>query len=174
MTNYTGSKSIRKLAIKIFLITLHSADCERTFSALAKKISLNNLQVQVASVTFLVEDNERIIEDFEVEEAEYNLEIIEHFDIENIVFLNDEVFRDSESDSDNEEFQDYEDEFEKLNYDKLTGNKTEQDLNTINNIDSNTIDNIDSNTIEKNNANDNITRDSSIIENENEALKSDL
>ena len=46
------------------------------------------------------------------------------------------------------------------------------DLNTIDNIDSNTIDNIDSNTIDENNANDNITRDSSIIENENEALES--
>ena len=34
MTNYAGSKSIGKLAIKIFSITPHSADCERTFSAL--------------------------------------------------------------------------------------------------------------------------------------------
>ncbi|CAG8734286.1 11098_t:CDS:2, partial [Racocetra persica] len=140
-----------------------------------QKTSLNDLQVQVASATFLVEDNEKIIEDFEVEEAECNLEIIEHFDIENIVCLNDEVFQDGESDSDNEEFQDYEDEFDELDYDELTGNKTGQDnidSNTIDNIDSNTIDNIDSNTIDENNANDNITRDSSIIENENEALES--
>ena len=34
MTNYASSKSIGKLAIKIFSITPHSADCERTFSAL--------------------------------------------------------------------------------------------------------------------------------------------
>ena len=175
--------------------SFYISNIKKELAFFGKKISLNNLQVQVASATFLVEDNERIIEDFEVEEAECNLEIIERFDIENIVCLNDEVFRDGESDSDNEEFQDYEDEFDEFDYDELSGNKMGQgvfdfdptelaanlvrewdyennDLN-IDNIDStNTINNIDSNTIDENNASDNISRDSSIIENENEALES--
>ena len=95
MTNYTGSKSIGKLAVKIFSITPHSADCERTFSSLGwiygkqrcqlslsriqamaqirsfyvsnikrelaffgKTVSANELQEQVASATFLVEEDE--------------------------------------------------------------------------------------------------------------------
>ncbi|CAG8515010.1 527_t:CDS:2 [Gigaspora rosea] len=61
---------------------------------------------QVASATFLVEDNKRIIEDFEVEEVEES----EY----------------SGSDSDNEGFQDYDDEFDELDYDELTGNKRGQ------------------------------------------------
>ncbi|CAG8469539.1 14924_t:CDS:2 [Gigaspora margarita] len=69
MTNYTGSKSIGKLAIKIFSITPHSA-----------------------------------------ESPSYGTKIVEYFDIENIVCLNDEIFQDGGSDSDNEEFQDYNDE----------------------------------------------------------------
>ncbi|CAG8764683.1 12360_t:CDS:2, partial [Gigaspora rosea] len=75
LTNYTGSKSIGQLAIKLFSITPHSADCERTFSSLE----------QVTSATFVVEEDESIIEDSKIEEAECdNLEIIEWFDIENI------------------------------------------------------------------------------------------
>ncbi|CAG8717872.1 22475_t:CDS:2 [Gigaspora margarita] len=82
---------------------------------------------QVASATFLVEDDKRIIEDPKVEEAEYDLEIIVHFDIENIVCLNDEIFQDSESNSDSEEFQDYDaDEFNELDYNELISNKTGQ------------------------------------------------
>ncbi|CAG8818181.1 14812_t:CDS:2, partial [Gigaspora margarita] len=125
-TNYKGSKSIGRLAIKLFSITPHSADCERTFSSLGwlygkrrqqlslsriqamaqvrsyyisnikkelafygKKSSLDDLQKQVVSATFLTEYN--------------NLEIVERFDIENIVCLKDEIFQDNESDSDHEE-----------------------------------------------------------------------
>lgn len=154
-TNYTGAKSVGKLAIKLFSITPHSADCERTFSSLGwlygkrrqqlslsriqamaqvrsfymsniekelvffgKKLSYNDLQEQVKSATFLVEDDEGIIEDEDItddpeEDAiEYDSEIIERFDIENIVFLRDEMFQDGESDADSEESQsDRSDEF---------------------------------------------------------------
>ncbi|CAG8830446.1 16962_t:CDS:1, partial [Cetraspora pellucida] len=66
-----------------------------------KTLLLNKVQVQVILATFLIEDNERIIEDFEVEELELNnLEIIEQFDIKNIVCLNNEIFQDNESDVD--------------------------------------------------------------------------
>ncbi|CAG8708316.1 5585_t:CDS:2, partial [Gigaspora rosea] len=131
-TNYTDAKSVGKLAIKLFSITPHSADCKRTFSSLGccmenekelvffgKKLSYNDLQEQVKSATFLVEDDEGIIEDEEditddpeEDVVEYDSEIIEHFDIENIVFLRDEMFQDSESDIDSEESQsDRSDEF---------------------------------------------------------------
>ncbi|CAG8717894.1 9647_t:CDS:2, partial [Cetraspora pellucida] len=139
-----------------------------------KILSLNCIAhcINLVSKDILIEDNERIIENFEIEEVEYG-----------------------ESDSDNEVFQDYKDEFDELDYDELSGNKMGQgvfdfdptelaanlvrewdyennDLN-IDNIDStNTINNIESNTIDKNNASDNISRDSSIIENKNEALES--
>lgn len=143
LTNYTGSKSIGQLAVKLFSITPHSADCERTFSTLGwlygkrrqrltlsriqamaqvrsfyisniekelvffgKKLSYNDLQEQIILATFLVEDNESITEDFEEEVTEYDSEIIERFDIENIVFLRDEMFQDNESDTDSEEQRD--------------------------------------------------------------------
>lgn len=152
-TNYKGSKSIGRLAIKLFSITPHSADSERTFSSLGwlygkrrqrlslsriqamaqvrsyyisnikkelaffgKKLSLDDLQKQVVSATFLVKDDENVTEysedsevseDSEIEEIEYNnLEIVERFDIENIVCLKDEIFQDNESDTDHEESSD--------------------------------------------------------------------
>ncbi|CAG8630751.1 4032_t:CDS:2, partial [Scutellospora calospora] len=71
-------------------------------------LSYNDLQDQVRSATFLVEDDsEDIIEDSEIEEADYNLEIIERFDIENIVFLNDKMFQDGESDANRQGIYDF-------------------------------------------------------------------
>ncbi|CAG8457809.1 42767_t:CDS:2 [Gigaspora margarita] len=81
-----------------------------------KILSLNDLQEQLESATFLVKDDKSVTEDSEnfedseiseIEEVEYNnLEIVEHFNIENIVCLNDEIFQDNESDSDSEELPD--------------------------------------------------------------------
>ncbi|CAG8847447.1 22540_t:CDS:2, partial [Racocetra persica] len=46
--------------------------------------------------------DEGITEESEAEEVKYsNLEIVEHFDIENIVYLSDEIFQDGEYDTDN-------------------------------------------------------------------------
>ncbi|CAG8846362.1 17891_t:CDS:1, partial [Racocetra persica] len=73
---------------------------------------------QVASATFLVENDGSIAEDSEIEVTEYNSEVIERFDIENIVFLNDEMFQDGGSDTDNEELQsDSADELDECNDD---------------------------------------------------------
>ncbi|CAG8700509.1 2323_t:CDS:1, partial [Scutellospora calospora] len=51
MTNHISAKSIGQLAIKVFSITPHSADCERVFSALGwlyskrrQKLSLSRIQ----------------------------------------------------------------------------------------------------------------------------------
>ncbi|CAG8476722.1 29486_t:CDS:2 [Gigaspora margarita] len=76
---------------------------------------------QVASATFVVKEDESITKDFEIEEAECdNLEIIEQFDIENIVCLRDEIFHDGESDTDNEGSYDVDpDEFDQFNDDEL-------------------------------------------------------
>ncbi|CAG8820670.1 26947_t:CDS:1 [Gigaspora margarita] len=83
---------------------------ELVFSS--KKLSYNDLQEQVNLATFLIEDDEGIIEDdegitndSEEEVVEYDLEIIERFDIENIVILKDKIFQDGESDTDSEELQ---------------------------------------------------------------------
>ncbi|CAG8846991.1 10204_t:CDS:2, partial [Racocetra persica] len=52
---------------------------------------------QVTLATFLVEDDEGITEESEAEEVKYsNLEIVERFDIENIVYLSDEIFQDGQ------------------------------------------------------------------------------
>ncbi|CAG8762874.1 9738_t:CDS:2 [Gigaspora margarita] len=56
-----------------------------------------------------------------IEATKYNSNIIEHFDVKNIVFLKDEIFQDSESDTNSEELQsDNADEFENNKY---VGNK---------------------------------------------------
>ncbi|CAG8829627.1 12666_t:CDS:1, partial [Gigaspora rosea] len=73
----------------------------------------------------IIEDEEDITDDPEEDMVEYDSEIIEQFDIENIVFLRDEMFQDSESDADSEESQsDRSDEF---NEDEIDiNNKIEQ------------------------------------------------
>ncbi|CAG8693035.1 12410_t:CDS:2 [Gigaspora margarita] len=131
-TNYTGFNSIGKLAIKLFSIMPHSvivkesschwamaqirsfyiANLKKELLFFGKTLSLDNLQEQMTSATFLAEDDESITEDSKIEEAEYNnLEIVEHFDVENIVFLSDEIFQDGEFDTNSEELQDIDDEF---------------------------------------------------------------
>ncbi|CAG8464086.1 10197_t:CDS:2 [Scutellospora calospora] len=103
-TNFVGSKSIGKLATKVFSITPHSADCERTFSAL--------------------DDDDEIAEDSEIEEeeSEYNFNVIERFDLDNIVFLNDEIFQDNESDENSQ----IDDEFDEIEHDELTSSDVER------------------------------------------------
>jgi len=61
MTNFTGAKSIGHLAIKIFSITPHSADCERTFSALGwlygkrrQRLSLTRIQAMAQIRSFYI------------------------------------------------------------------------------------------------------------------------
>ncbi|CAG8729945.1 12310_t:CDS:1, partial [Cetraspora pellucida] len=55
-----------------------------------KTLLYNDLQEQITSATFLADDDDnKIIEDFEIkEEIKYNSGIIEHFDVENIICLN--------------------------------------------------------------------------------------
>ncbi|CAG8787060.1 14979_t:CDS:1, partial [Racocetra persica] len=73
---------------------------------------------------FLVKDDEGITEESEAKEVEYsNLEIVERFDIENIVYLNDEIFQDSEYDTDSKELQNTDDDDE-----SMVGNKVGQGI----------------------------------------------
>ncbi|CAG8834648.1 14668_t:CDS:1, partial [Cetraspora pellucida] len=46
-----------------------------------------------------------IIEDFEIKIIKYNSEVIKCFDIKNIVFLNNKIFLDSKSNTNNKELQ---------------------------------------------------------------------
>ncbi|CAG8447646.1 9272_t:CDS:2 [Scutellospora calospora] len=86
--------------------SFYMSNIEKELVFFDKKLSYNDLQEKVKSATFLVEDDEGIIEDeditddLEEDAIEYDSEIIEYFDIENIVFLRDEIFQDSESDAD--------------------------------------------------------------------------
>ena len=159
-TNFVGSKSIGKLATKVFSITPHSADCERTFSALGwlygkrrqrlslsriqamaqvrsfcisnikkelayfgKTLSPDDLHEQIKFATFLAEDDDEIAEDSDIEEeeSEYNFNVIERFDLDNIVFLNDEIFQDNESDENSQ----IDDEFDEIEHDELTSSDVE-------------------------------------------------
>src|SRR5439155_15280442 len=61
MTNYTGFKSIGQLAIKVFSITPHAAECERTFSSLGwlyekrrYRLSLSRIQAMAQVRSFYV------------------------------------------------------------------------------------------------------------------------
>ncbi|CAG8543162.1 5708_t:CDS:2, partial [Scutellospora calospora] len=53
-----------------------------------KILTSNDLQEKIISATFLAEDDDEMIEDSEIEEVEYDLNIIECFDIENIDYEN--------------------------------------------------------------------------------------
>ncbi|CAG8760852.1 39320_t:CDS:2 [Gigaspora margarita] len=64
----------------------HSAGLYEKLLFFGKQILLNDLQVQVESATFLVEVDERIIEDFEVEEAKYNLKLLKILILKHSVF----------------------------------------------------------------------------------------
>ncbi|CAG8504545.1 10105_t:CDS:2 [Gigaspora rosea] len=96
--------------------SFYIANLKKELLFFGKILLLDNLQEQMTLPTFLAEDNESIIKDSEIEKAEYNnLEIVKHFDIENIVFLSDEIFQVGEFDTDSEEPQNIDDEFGKSN-----------------------------------------------------------
>ncbi|CAG8634540.1 1923_t:CDS:1, partial [Scutellospora calospora] len=76
--------------------------------------------------TFLVKD-EDITKDSEIKEIEYdNLEIVEQFDIENIVCLSNEIVQDRASDTNIEELQNVDDEFDN-NDESVVSNKIGQE-----------------------------------------------
>ncbi|CAG8820904.1 9265_t:CDS:2, partial [Racocetra persica] len=93
MTNHIGSNSIVQLAIKIFSITPHSADCERTFSSLGwlygkrrQRLSLSRIQAMAQIRTFCISnvkkelaffDNESDSNSESSDDAE-NVDEIEH------------------------------------------------------------------------------------------------
>ncbi|CAG8635001.1 34369_t:CDS:2, partial [Gigaspora margarita] len=58
---------------------------------------------QFESIVITAIKNSEDSEGSKIEATEYDPNIIEHFDVENIVFLRNEMFRDSESNADNEE-----------------------------------------------------------------------
>ncbi|CAG8852290.1 37086_t:CDS:1, partial [Racocetra persica] len=63
-------------------------------------------------------DDNEIAEDSEIEEekSEYNFNVIERFDLDNIVFLNNKIFQDNESDENSQ----IDDEFDEIEHDELT------------------------------------------------------
>lgn len=108
--------------------SFYIANLKKELLFFGKTLLLDNLQEQMTSATFLAEDDESITKDSEIEEAEYNnLEIVEHFDIETIVFLSDEIFQDGEFDTDSEEPQDIDEEFgESSDNESVVSNKVGQ------------------------------------------------
>ncbi|CAG8827484.1 30438_t:CDS:2, partial [Gigaspora margarita] len=128
-TNYTGwlygkrrqRLSLSRIQAMAQVRSYYISNINKELDFFGKKLSFDDLQEQVVSATFVIEEDESITEDFEIEEAECdNLEIIERFDIENIVCLKDEIFQDGESDTDSEGSYDVDpNEFDQFNNDKL-------------------------------------------------------
>ncbi|CAG8788168.1 17244_t:CDS:2, partial [Cetraspora pellucida] len=142
------------------------------------KLLCDDLQEQVASATFLVANDKSIAKDSEIE-------VIKHFDIENIVFLNDEMFQDGGSDIDNKELQsDSNDELDECNDEDFDVSKIGQDSyenidecsyenndNNLNRIDKCVDSDLDISDLDIESEKDN-SENSIIIENDNKNLES--